>query len=926
MTTLLLKTKLYIPPLRPEFVSRPRLIERLNAGLGQNYRFACKLTLISAPAGFGKTTLLSEWIAGCERPVAWISLDEGDNDWGRFLASLVAALRMDRMSVVEGIEANLILGALQSPQPPSMEESLAALINQISALPDDLILVLDDYHLITSQLIHDALSFLLDHLPGNMHLVIASRSDPPLHLARLRGGGQLIELRQADLRFTLDEVADFLNRIMGLELSADEVATLASRTEGWAAGLQMASIAMQSRLSTPGRERSDDVATFIQAFTGSERYILDYLLEEVLYRQSERVQTFLLHTSILDRLTGPLCDAVRSAGVGVTGQGDGQMTLERLEKANLFIVPLDNERRWYRYHHLFADLLRKRLYQVQPDLVPALHGRASEWCEHHGLMAPAIDHALSATDFERAARLISEFAETLWGEGAQTILSTWLEALPDEQVVSRPQLCIFHAMVLFMTGQFDAAERRLQAAERVPDSMAGETKVAQQGMVAAARALMAYFRGDVPAIIRFSRQALEVLPEKDAMWRGSAAINLGDAYRWSGDMVAAGRAYAEAVKVGRAAGNSFLVLLARVKQAFIQMHHGRLQQAIEICRQQLQLMEEGGLSQTPMASGLFVVWGGILYERNELDEALHYGQKACELSERGNSVGMLGLSYLTLLRILFGRRDTDGVRETLHKLEKLMRQSDVPVWIASGVTARKVWMWVSQGRLAAATQWLQERGLNPLAPRGAQGEVVDDIPFPRQAEYLSLARLLAAQGRFEEARGVLERLFHRAEAGGQMGWMIGTLVLWALASQAQGDVAQAMASLERALSLAEPEGYVRIFVDEGPAMVELLRQAASRGIVPGYATRLLAAFDVSEYEGAGETLPYPPTQPLFDPLSERELEVLRFLATHLSSTDIARELFVAASTVRSHIKSIYSKLNVHSRKDAVRRAKELGLL
>jgi LuxR family maltose regulon positive regulatory protein len=933
MPTQLLTTKLYIPPVRPGLVSRPRLIERLNAGL----RSGRKLTLISAPAGFGKTTLLSEWvgqildigdwrldsgetspspISNLQSQVSWVSLDKGDNDLVRFLAYFVAALQISNIQS-PNIGAR-VLSAFQAPQPPPVESVLTALINEMAAvLPGDClsVLVLDDYHVITAQLIHSALTFLLDHLPPQMHLVIATRVDPPLPIARLRGRGQLTELRQNDLRFTPNEVTEFLDRAMGIKLTADDVAALTSRTEGWIAGLQMAAVSMQEREDTTG---------FVRAFTGSNRYILDYLIEEVLQHQPEGLRTFLLQTAILDRLTGPLCDAV----VGEIGDWRSQAILEYLESSNLFIVPLDSERRWYRYHHLFADLLRKRLRQAHPDLVPALHGRASLWYEQNGLVAAAIDHALAAKDFYRAAHLIDALAETLWGRGEQTTLSTWLAALPDELVTSRPHLCACHAMVLLMAGQPDAAERRLQGAERLLGSTTAEAAVEQRGMVAAVRALSAYFRGDGPAIIRFSRRALEMLPEGNAMWRGGAAVNLGDAYRWSGDLAAASRAYAEAMKAGQTTGNTFLVMLVGIKQAFVQMHQGRLQRALEICRQQLELLDKSGLADTPMAAGVYAVWGNILCEWNDLDKASSYVQKACELCARGHSVGLLGLSYLTLLRILCARRDVAGAAETLYKLERLARESNVPVWISSGAVAWRAWLWVTQGKLDAAAQLLRERGLS----------VDGDVIYPREAERLSLARLLIAQGKFEEATRSLERSFQEAEAGEQVPWVITTSNLRALALHAQGDVEPALASLERALSLAEPEGYVRAFLDEGPAMAELLskflevqrkgRRAVSRGTAPGYVSRLLAAFDVSEHRTGprGKTSSDTRAQPLIDPLSERELEVLHLLARGLSNPEIAQELVVARSTVRSHVKSIYSKLSVHKRWDAVQRARDLGLL
>jgi LuxR family maltose regulon positive regulatory protein len=447
----LLTTKLYIPPPLPNPVERPRLIERLNEGLHR------KLTLVSAPAGFGKTTLLSEWLAGCEQPAAWLSLDESDNDPTRFLSYTIAALRtIEARQEPVGNIAKGVLSALESPQPPPSEAILTTLINEIATIPDRIILVLDDYHLIQAQPIHDALTFLLRHLPPQMHLIMATREDPPLPLARLRARGQSTELRATDLRFTLSEAAEFLNQVMGLDLSAEDIAALERRTEGWIAGLQLAALALQGTISMQGRR---DVSSSIQSFTGSHHFVLDYLVEEALEQQSESVQTFLLHTSILDRLTGSLCDAI-------TDQDNGRMILETLERANLFIVPLDDERRWYRYHHLFADLLRQRLQSTQPDQLPDLHRRASAWYEQNGFIDEAIEHALRGEDFEQAACLIEEQVDTI---SEHTRLLRWLDALPVKVILSKPHLCIFHARHLFTSGKMDEAEERLQAAEQTLD-------------------------------------------------------------------------------------------------------------------------------------------------------------------------------------------------------------------------------------------------------------------------------------------------------------------------------------------------------------------------------------------------------------------------------------------------------------------------
>jgi len=968
----LLTTKLYVPSPHPNLVPRPHLIRRLDEGLDLGHR----LTLISAPAGFGKTTLLSEWIHQGEMPVAWLSLDDSDNDPARFLAYLIAACRR----IDETIRGKGALGALQSPQPPPIESILTTLINEILAVPGNFAIVLDDYHTITAQPVHDALAFLVDHLPPQMHLVIATRADPPVPLARLRGRGQLTELRQADLRFTPEEVAEFLNQVMKLSLSAEDVAAMVSRTEGWIAGLQMAAIALQAHVSTYGR---GNAANFVQAFTGSNRYVLDYLVEEVLQHQPDSVQTFLLQTSILGRLSGTLCDAVvgirestnqrigesanqrisKSASQQVreyasmqVGKplsqriGDlpicrfahlpGQEMLEYLERANLFLVPLDNRREWYRYHHLFAHLLRQRLHQAHPDLVPILHGRASTWYEQHGFTAEAIDHALDAGDFEWAGSLIDEHVEILWGRGEQATLSRWLEALPDEVIGSRPQLCIYHAFTRFLAGQLDEAEQRLQAAERMlgrPDQPRDHSQAALQGMVAAVRAYIAFLQEDVPAIIQFSRQALDHLPKEKSMWRSVVAIVSGDAHSFRGDTVAAGQGYAEALAISKATGNTYSSLFASAKLATNKLLQGRLHQVADICQQGLQLAEENGVSQTARAGGLLALQAGVLCQWNDLDRALHCAQRAVDLCERENNVVLLGLSYLILTRVLLARRDWTGAEATMQKLEELAQESAVPSWLTSPAAAYQVRIWIAQGKQQAAARLLQTREMPPLALI-AQGEAVDDnVIYMRQDECLSQVRLLIAQSnghpsgpRLEVALTLLERLRHLVEARGLVPKVIELTALRALAHQAQGDVPQAMTALEQALSLAEPEGFVRVFVDEGEPMARLLRRAAAQGISSEYVGRLLDAFEF-QASGSGATQanlkPGTPTRETpAEPLSERELEVLRLLRTHLPSTEIAEALVVSVNTARSHIKNIYSKLDVHSRADAVRRAEELGLL
>src|SRR3712207_13717 len=535
MSTPILATKLYVPPPQPRVVLRPRLIERLNEGLHR------KLTLISAPAGSGKTTLVGEWVAAVERPAAWLSLDEGDNDPTRFRSYLVAALQTVAPDIGESV-----LGVLGSPQPPPTESLLTALLNEISTIPDDFVLVLDDYHVVDARAIDDALVFLLEHLPPRMHLVIATREDPHLPLARLRARGQLTELRASDLRFTLSEAAEFLNSVMGLGLSAEDIAALESRTEGWIAGLQLAALSMRGR---------EDVSGFIRAFAGDNRYIVDYLVEEVLQHQPELIRSFLLQTSILERLSGPLCDAV-------TRQEDGRGMLEALERGNFFVVPLDDKRHWYRYHHLFADVLNAHLMAEQPDQVSTLHRRASAWYEHNALAADAIRHALAAEDFERAADLIERAVPAIRRSRQEATLLGWLQALPDELFRSRPVLSVHYAGTLLQSGQLDGVETRLRDAERWLDTMAdmSEMVVVDEedfrrlpGSVAIYRAGIALVLGDVADTAKYTRRALDLVPQDDHLLCGSAAGRLGLAYWTSGDLEAGHRSYSrsEERRVGK---------------------------------------------------------------------------------------------------------------------------------------------------------------------------------------------------------------------------------------------------------------------------------------------------------------------------------------------------------------------------------------
>ena len=923
----ILATKLYIPRPRPNVVHRPRLIERLNEGL----QHTPGVTLISAAAGFGKTTLVSEWIAtftpsplpSGERPgvrVAWLSLDEGDNDPARFLVYLVAALQTIVPKIGEGV-----LAVLQSPQPPPTEAILTTLLNEITTISDNFILVLDDYHVVDSQPVDQALAFLVEHLPPQLHLVIATREDPSLPLARLRVRGQLTELRATDLRFTPVEAAEFLNRVMGLNLAAEDIAALETRTEGWIAGLQLAALSMQSR---------QDTARFIKSFTGSHRFVLDYLVEEVLQRQPERVRSFLLQTSILDRLSGPLCNVI-------TAQADGKALLETLERGNLFVIPLDDQRQWYRYHHLFAEVLQAHLREAQPDRVSTLHRRASEWYEQNGLRSDAIRHAFAAEDFEAAAGLI-ELAWPAAEEGSiyeqQATWLGWVKRLPEELVRARPVLNVWYAYALLGRGEMEAAESRFKDAERWLES-ADTMKVQQaapsvemvvvdkeqfkslSATIAVGRAYIAQTLGNIPDTVRYASRVLE-LTEADPFRHSQASMLLGMTYWASGDLEAADRVFAEYTMKLRTAGNIPDAIGTSVVLADIRLALGHLHEAINTLEQLLQFVMDQGEPIPLDADDLHRGLSKLHLEQGNLEAAAQHLQRSKELGEKAQSPVSRYRLCIDQARLKTAQGDLEGALALLDEAQRLYIRSPLPDFCP--ISALKARIWVAQGKLTKALEWVHEQGLS--------GDNV--LSYLHEFEHITLARVLIARYRSnredasicEAMRLLLERLLDAAEEGRRLGSVIEILVLQALAHQAQGNLSLALAPLARALSLAEPEGYVRIFVDEGESMRWLLeKQAHGEGHRPiGYAAKLLAAF--------AQPATIPPStvrhsqSSVIEPLSERELEVLQHIAAGLTNREIADRLYLSLFTVKAHARSIYDKLDAHSRTQAVAKARELGVL
>ncbi len=925
--TPILATKLYLPRLRPNVVSRPRLLERMNEGLHR------KLTLIAAPAGFGKTTLVSEWVAFIEQPTAWLSLDEGDNDPARFLAYLVAALQTIAANIGEGV-----LDVLQFPQPPPIEAILTALLNEITAIPDNFVLVLDDYHVIDAKPVDMALTYLVEHLPPQMHLIIATREDPHLPLARLRARSHLTELRAADLRFIPSEAAAFLNQVMGLSLAAADITALGDRTEGWIAGLQLAALSMQGH---------QDVPAFIRAFAGDHRYIVDYLVEEVLQRQPAPVRSFLLQTAILDRLNGSLCDAV-------TSQEGSNERLETLERGNFFVVPLDDKRQWYRYHHLFAEVLSAHLRAEQPDQLSTLHRRASEWYEQHDSATDAIRHALAAKDFERAADLVELAVPAMRRSRQEATALGWLKALPDELVQCRPVLSVHYAGALLLSSELEGVEARLRDAERWLDTTADMDKLALapsaemvvvdeeefRGLPASIsmyRAARALALGYVAGTMKYARRVLDLVSEDDHLRRGAAEGLLGLAYWTIGDLEEAHRSYTDCMVRVQRVGHISDAIGCSIALADIRIAQGRLREAMNTYEQALQLATEQGAPVLRGAADMHVGISKLLLERNDLDAAIQHLLRSKELGEVNGLPQNRYRWRVAMARIREAEGDLAGALDLLQEAERLYVSDFFPN--VRPVAALKTRVWVAQGRLGEALVWAREQGLS----------VSDDLSYLREFEHITLARILLAQYKNDradhfmlEAVGLLERLLQAAEEGGRTGSMIEILVVQALAHQMQGDISAALAPLERALMLAEPEGYARIFVDEGLPMAALLAKlherlrkrprAASTNVSLAYIERLLALLRgerVQESTSPAATASLSAltlTQPLLDPLTERELEVLRLIAAGLSNREIAAQLVLAPSTVKSYVNTIYSKLQVESRTQAVARARTLHLL
>jgi LuxR family maltose regulon positive regulatory protein len=903
----LLETKFHVPTRRRGLVARFRLNERLRRA------DESALTLVSAPAGFGKTTLLTDWLTTARadgRATAWLSLDHSDNDPALFWAYFIAALKTAAPAVGEGALA--LLSSTESPT----EAFVVTLLNDLAAVSDDVVVILDDYHVIEEPDIRDGMAYLVEHLPPQIRLVIASRADPALPLARLRARRELVEIRAADLRFTLDEAAAYLNEVMGLELTPADVAALEGRTEGWIVALQLAALSMQGR---------DDVAGFIAGFAGDDRYIVDYLVGEVLQRQPEHVQSFLLQTSILSRLNGALCDAV-------TGQDGGRPMLEALDRGNLFLVPLDDRRLWYRYHHLFAEVLRARLLDEQPNQVNELHRRASDWCARNGDQPAAVGHALDGEDFERAADLVEMAATPLRQARQEATLRRWIEALPEELFGARPVLAIALVGVHMVRGDIEGVESRLQKIEQLLEATAAPEGPEGPGVsstamvvidheefrrlpsqIAVYRAGQALILGDATGTMTHARRALDLAADDDHLGHGAAAALLALAHWNQGDLDAAHRWYSDSLASLEHAGHLSDVLGLTLAVGDILIAQGRLGEAMSTYRRGLKVASRQAPLVLRGTADMHVGMGELFRERNDLDAARQHLVTSTNLGEHAGLPQNAYRSQVALARIRQAQGDLAGAEDLLDEAQRVYTGDYSPD--VRPVAALRARVQLAQGKVGDALAWANERHLS----------ATDTLSYIHEFEHITLARALLAQnstprgdGPRCEATQLLARLLAAATQGRRTGSIIEILVLQALAHQARADVPAALASLEQALTLAEPEGYIRTFLDEGAAMTTLLRAAAQQGRARDYARHLLAADSLTGHRA-------PVQRGLVDPMSERELHVLRLLRTDLSGPDIARELTVSLNTMRTHTKNIYAKLGVNNRRAAVRRAEELDL-
>lgn len=904
----ILVTKLFIPRIRAELVQRPDLIERLDHGLDR------KLTLLSAPPGFGKTTLVSHWVehlrnnndmVGQPVKVAWLSLDQDDNDLIRFLSYFITALNS-----IDEIGTDLCRSALkmlQSPQSPPTNIILISIINDLASISEKIILVLDDYHFIEKKPIHDALVFLIKNMPPQLHLVIVTRQDPPLSLGRLRARNQLTELRAADLRFSLSEAADFLNQMMGLNLLSEEITELETRTEGWIAGLQLAALSMRGHENHSG---------FIKKFTGGHRLVLDFLIEEVLGQQPESVQSFLLQTSILTRLTGSLCDAL-------TGQDNGHETLESLDRANLFIVRLDEERCWYRYHHLFSDLLRWQLKSSGNMVIDELHQKAARWYQNNGHLKEAVNHAVQGNDIDFAVHLIEKNAQSAIEKSDYRFILDSVNLLPSSATKNAPWIFIYHTWTLLLTGNVEAVGSNLKNINWLLDQIKKKSEIQQQRMMGYIAGLKVIYSGwtrDYENLTIYANQVKHYLPGNYWIW-AQCALELGGFFWGNGDLHGAIDAYTESISAGKVSGNTMLVITSTVRLAHSLELAGHLQQATELLRNSFKIANNEGKT-LPVSGYIHIEIGRMLYELNELDHAeghLTEGIRLCQQMAVGHAV-KVG-NYL-LAKLKMSRGDFEGAQASIKEGDQAFHPTKV-VYDLREADFPHIWLWLKKVNISKLKTWLENNNYSPL----------EIEHFKTRMTLTMHARVLIALGRespersyLKDALDLLAELYEMAETNGWTSKVIEILCLQAMAYSIQEeDDERAIGILEIALKRAKPEGYIRTFVDEGPLMAHLLYEVLKREIAKEYVQQLLAAFPVTEQAETDLTKPQVDQSGLIEPLSEREIEVLQLIAKGLTNQEISNKLFISIHTVKTHTRNIYSKLGAHHRTEAVVKAKAFGI-
>jgi LuxR family maltose regulon positive regulatory protein len=896
MADMLLKTKLHIPTSRAEVVTRPDLQTRLENVALPNF------TLVSAPAGFGKTTLLSTWSESTSRPVAWVSLDESDNDPVQFLTYFSAALMTVHPEV--GDDA---LSALNAPQPPAIDILLTLIINDIAEYDNTLTLVLDDYHLITSEAVHDAVNQAIEHLPANMQLVIATRLDPPFPLGRLRAGGRMTELRARDLRFSMEETCTFLRDMMGLELTKTELERLDARTEGWVAGVQMAALSMQGKR---------DFSAFLDGFEGSNRYILDYLVEEVLEQQPHELQQFLMRSSILRKMNGELCD-------WLTGDKQGRATLHRLEDANLFLIPLDDEREWYRYHHLFSGLLSHRLSKEAPELVKDGHIRASSWNETHGFLLEAMHHAQASGEVQLIIALLEANALDLIYRGANQTLSRWLGELPRDEVASRPQLSLAQAWAAVFNGDMNATERFLNQAQSalIQENQPGRlARSEMEGQIQSIQAYLAWFQADISSAKEHSEKALQLLPQKESFTRAWAMQVYGAMLRSTGQLEESFAPLVEAVQMSRRLGSTHLMLDAVWELTVLEQLQGKLHSVNERCEEtfaQLQGDDRAAQRRLPALSYIHGRKAMTLLEWNQLPAALEHARRGADLAKRWGMVDAVVQCDSILARVLRAQGDFEASLEILAHAKQA--SSSISAWYVQMLEAHEAITYLATGSLPAVKRWIDHCGIG----------VRDEVQFPRDFEYRVLANLLLGCATLEgiaPSKGLVTLLENLETMYGNCGAvtpLIETLIMKAIGLDLQGEHEQGTQTMDRALNLGQQEGFIGTFLIFSSHLRRMLARQPESGVPSPYRSTILAAINptaVKLQPGSGSP------SVLIEPLSDRELDVLRYLNSSLTSSEIADELYIAVSTVRSHIKSIYQKLGVHRRMEAVEQARELGLL